>query len=287
MGSRTKARECALQALYQLDTSGGTPADALAGLWAHFEPVDEDTKLFAEALVSGARREQTTIDQLIQRTSTNWKLERMARVDRNILRLAVYEILKRSDVPVKVTLNEAIELSKKYGSEEASGMRLAFKKLFVFGLGSARSDEELAARLADALRRLAQAGVKDAALQLPARLAPERGVQTLMEGDGAIARALVFTPEPAKLVTSLSQSSGSSQVERRVVKVPSPPRVSPPPRTRQRPPPPVSPAGVTTAPPPSEPEQPADAPALRPPPPRPQRYVPPPPKEAGPKKKRH
>ena len=157
------------------------------------------------------------------------------------------------------------------------GMRLAFKKLFVFGLGSARSEEELAARLLDALRRLAQAGVKDAALQLPARLAPERGVQTLMQGDGAIARALVFTPEPAKLVTSLAQSSGGSQVERRVVKVPSPPRLSPPP---------VSP-GVTTTPPASEPEQPADASAPRPPPPRPQRYVPPPPKEAGPKKKRH
>src|SRR6266852_3091316 len=99
MGSRTKARECALQALYQLDTSGGTPA---------------------EVLVGGAQREQAAIDQLIQRTSTNWKLERMARVDRNILRLAVYEILKRADVPVKVTLNEAIELSKKYGSEDSS-----------------------------------------------------------------------------------------------------------------------------------------------------------------------
>ena len=120
MGSRTKARECALQALYQLDLSGGTPADALADLWAHFEPVDEDTKAFAEALVRGAQREQAAIDQLIQRTSTNWKLERMARVDRNILRLAVYEILKRADVPVKVTLNEAIELSKKYGAEESS-----------------------------------------------------------------------------------------------------------------------------------------------------------------------
>jgi hypothetical protein len=171
------------------------------------------------------------------------------------------------------------------------GMRLAFKKLFVFGLGSARTDEELAARLADALRRLAQAGVKDAALQLPARLAPERGVQTLMEGDGAIARALVFTPEPAKLVTSLSQSSGS-QVERRVVKVPSPPKASPPPRTRQRPAPadgsaPVSPPAGTAMPPASEPAQPADASAPRPPPPRPQRYVPPPPKEVGPKKKRH
>ena len=102
------------------NTSGGTPADVLAGLWAHFEPVDEDTKAFAEALVSGAWREQTTIDQLIQRTSTNWKLERMARVDRNILRLAVYEILRRADVPVRVTLNEAIELGKKFGSEEST-----------------------------------------------------------------------------------------------------------------------------------------------------------------------
>jgi transcription antitermination protein NusB len=120
MGSRTKARECALQALYQLDTSGGSASDVLAGLWAHFEPADDDTKAFAEQLVRGARGEQATIDDLIQRTSTNWKLERMARVDRNILRLAVFEILKRADVPVKVTLNEAIELSKKYGSEESS-----------------------------------------------------------------------------------------------------------------------------------------------------------------------
>ena len=120
MGSRTKARECALQALYQLNTSGGTPSDVLAGLWAHFEPADDETKRFAEALVRGAQREQQVIDELIQKTSTNWKLERMARVDRNILRLAVYEILKRSEIPVKVSLNEAIELSKKYGSEESS-----------------------------------------------------------------------------------------------------------------------------------------------------------------------
>ena len=60
------------------------------------------------------------IDELIQRSSTHWKLDRMARVDRNILRLAVYEILRRADVPVRVTLNEAIELGKKYGSEESS-----------------------------------------------------------------------------------------------------------------------------------------------------------------------
>ena len=118
------------------------------------------------------------------------------------------------------------------------GMRLAFKKLFVFGLGNARAEEALAGRLADAVRRLSTAGVKDAALQLPARLAPEVGVRTLMEADGALVRALVFTPEPAKLVTSLSQSSGAPQVERRVVKVPPPPKASPPARTmaRQTPP---------------------------------------------------
>jgi hypothetical protein len=165
------------------------------------------------------------------------------------------------------------------------GMRLAFRKLFVFGLGSARTDDELAGRLADALRRLSQAGVKDAALQLPARLAPERGVRTLMEGDGALVRALVFTPEPAKLVTSLSQASGASQVERRVVKVPTPSKPLAPVRTRQRPTPP---AGTPAVPPAAAAEpEPVDAPAApRPPPPPPQRYVPPPPKDPGPKKKR-
>jgi hypothetical protein len=166
------------------------------------------------------------------------------------------------------------------------GMRLAFRKLFVFGLGAARTDEELAGRLADALRRLAQAGVKDAALQLPARLAPEIGVRTLMEGDGALVRALVFTPEPAKLVTSLAQATGASQVERRVVKVPTPSKALPPSRTRQRPTPP---AGTPVVPPAAaKPPEPSDAPsAPRPPPPPPQRYVPPPPKEPAPKKKRH
>ena len=116
MGSRSKARECALQALYQLDLSGGTPADALAGLWAHFEPVDEDTKAFAEALVRGAQRELEAIDQLIQRTSTNWRLERMARVDRNVLRLATYELLHDpARQPVEVVLDEAIELVRRFG----------------------------------------------------------------------------------------------------------------------------------------------------------------------------
>ena len=97
MGSRSKARECALQALYQLDTSGGNASEVLLGIWSHFDPVDEETKRFAEALVRGAQREQEVIDEVIRRSSTNWKIERMARVDRNVLRLAVYEILRRAE----------------------------------------------------------------------------------------------------------------------------------------------------------------------------------------------
>ena len=120
MASRTKARECALQALYQLDTSGGTPEAALAGLFAHFEEADLADRAFAEQLVRGVQGERPAFDEIIQRYSQNWKLERMARVDRNILRLAVFELLRRGDVPVKVTLNEAIELGKKFGSEESS-----------------------------------------------------------------------------------------------------------------------------------------------------------------------
>lgn len=120
MGSRTKARECALQALYQLDLSGGDPHDAVRGVLAHFEEADEVTGRFADELVRGVQSERLQIDAIIQRSSTHWKLDRMARVDRNILRLAVYEILRRADIPIRVTLNEAVELGKKFGSEESS-----------------------------------------------------------------------------------------------------------------------------------------------------------------------
>ncbi len=120
MGSRTRARECALQALYQLDLGGGDPREAVRSVLSHFEEADQETEKFADELVRGVQSERAAIDELIQKSSTHWKLDRMARVDRNILRLAVYEILRRADVPVRVTLNEAIELGKKFGSEESS-----------------------------------------------------------------------------------------------------------------------------------------------------------------------
>ena len=113
---RTKARERALQALYQIDVAAEGIDDALARFWKSFEPVEREVRELAEGLVRGDAAHRRAIDDTIEEVSTNWRLDRMAKVDRNVLRLAVYELL-RTDVPVKVAINEAIELGKKYGSE--------------------------------------------------------------------------------------------------------------------------------------------------------------------------
>ncbi len=113
---RTKARERALQALYQIDVAAEGIDEALGRFWKSFEPVEREVMALAEALVRGVARHRRVIDETIERVSINWRLDRMAKVDRNVLRLAVYELL-RTDVPVKVVINEAIELGKKYGSE--------------------------------------------------------------------------------------------------------------------------------------------------------------------------
>jgi len=115
---RTKARERALQALYQIDVAAEGIEDALARFWRSFEPVEREVMDLAEGLVRGVAEHRRAIDDTIERVSTNWRLDRMAKVDRNVLRLAVYELL-RTDVPVKVAINEAIELGKKFGSESS------------------------------------------------------------------------------------------------------------------------------------------------------------------------
>ena len=115
---RTKARERALQALYQIDVAAEGIDEALARFWKSFEPVEREVRELAEAIVRGVAQNRRAIDDTIERISTNWRLDRMAKVDRNVLRLAVYELL-RTDVPVKVVINEAIELGKKFGSESS------------------------------------------------------------------------------------------------------------------------------------------------------------------------
>jgi N utilization substance protein B len=113
---RTKARERALQALYQIDVAAEGIDEALSRFWKSFEPVEREVMTLAEAIVRGVATHRRAIDDTIERISTNWRLDRMAKVDRNVLRLAVFELLQ-TDVPVKVVINEAIELGKKYGSE--------------------------------------------------------------------------------------------------------------------------------------------------------------------------
>ena len=115
---RTKSRERAIQALYQIDVAATDLDEALSRFWKSFEPVEREVRELAEGLVRGVAAHRRAIDDTIEEVSTNWRLDRMAKVDRNVLRLAVYELL-RTDVPVKVAINEAIELGKKYGSESS------------------------------------------------------------------------------------------------------------------------------------------------------------------------
>jgi transcription antitermination protein NusB len=115
-GKRTKARERALQALYQIDVAAEGIEEALSRFWKSFEPAEREVMTQSEALVRGVAEHRRAIDDAIEAVSVNWRLDRMAKVDRNVLRLAVYELLA-TDVPVKVVINEAIELGKKFGSE--------------------------------------------------------------------------------------------------------------------------------------------------------------------------
>lgn len=120
MGSRRKGREAALQMLYQVDVSGVGAEQAIQAYWAHLG-ANREGEAFANELVRGWARERERIDGLIRDVSQHWRLERMAWVDRNILRLATCELIAVTDIPRRVTLNEAIELAKRFGSEASAG----------------------------------------------------------------------------------------------------------------------------------------------------------------------
>ncbi len=116
---RRKAREHALQILFQLDIRKDKPsAVILKRFWTEYQP-DDEVKAFAEEIVKGTYKHLAEIDKLVHQCAKNWSLERMAAVDRNVLRMAIYEILYRMDIPTSVTINEAIEIAKKYGTDES------------------------------------------------------------------------------------------------------------------------------------------------------------------------
>ncbi len=115
--SRSRCREYALQVLYQAEYRGHRQGDALR-FWRHFHKGDKVPDYLVK-LVEGVAAHQEELDALIRQYSEHWRLERMAAVDRNLLRLALYELLHQPQIPAKVVINEAVELAKRYGSEES------------------------------------------------------------------------------------------------------------------------------------------------------------------------
>lgn len=120
MGVRRKARERALQALFFADMCRYDAHEALALFCTHFNPPEPILSFFTE-LTNGVVKHRRSIDRIIERFSKHWKLGRMSCVDRNILRLAVFELLSCPEIPAKVSINEAIEIGKKFGTEDSGG----------------------------------------------------------------------------------------------------------------------------------------------------------------------
>lgn len=131
MGDRRKGRELALQALYQRDLSGNQSPEWPVAFLRHFDAGD-DVNAFALALVEGVLERGAAIDALITEVSEHWRFERLSKIDLNVLRVATYELLATPDVPVSVVLNEAIEIARRFGTQESA--------LFVNGVLDAIAD---------------------------------------------------------------------------------------------------------------------------------------------------
>ncbi len=118
MGARHSGREIALQALYQIDLRGGASNDELALFFEAFAG-DDGARRFARELVDGVRGQRAALDREIAADLEHWSIGRLSRIDHNILRLALYELLHIGDVPARVSIDEAIELAKTYGDRDS------------------------------------------------------------------------------------------------------------------------------------------------------------------------
>lgn len=118
MGIRRDAREHALQALYSVELHPESPREAVR-LFMEAHPCGKTVRNFALGLITGVLDNQAGVDARIAEKSPNWSIARMAKIDLCIIRLATYELLYRDDIPRSVTINEAIEIAKKFGSEES------------------------------------------------------------------------------------------------------------------------------------------------------------------------
>ena len=119
MRARTRARECTLKILYQIEITKSTPEVALDDYFQWNEE-PQDVKDFTQTLVTGISSQISALDETIRKFAEHWEIDRMAVIDKNILRLGCYELLFLKDIPPKVSINEAIELGKKFGDIETA-----------------------------------------------------------------------------------------------------------------------------------------------------------------------
>lgn len=120
MRKRTFSRENALKILYAIDITKEPADEAAAKFWESNTEVSDTVKDFAEVIVHGVEENKEKINEMISECADNWKIERMAAIDRNIMRIATYELLFTEEVPPKVAINEAIEMAKKFGDKDSS-----------------------------------------------------------------------------------------------------------------------------------------------------------------------
>jgi N utilization substance protein B len=119
MRKRTLSREIALKVFYAWEMTKEDMPDCLTKYWTANEKVTDDIKQFTEQLVLGVWERRAEIDTIIAKYAMNWEISRMATIDRNVLRMATYELLYVADIPPKVAINEGIELAKKYGDRDS------------------------------------------------------------------------------------------------------------------------------------------------------------------------
>ena len=120
MRKRTLAREHALKIFYQAEITRRDIIQAAQIFWSEKEDQDKVVREFSDRITAGTQGRLDDIDKMISKYATNWQIKRMAVIDRNVLRLGVYELLYAPDIPPKVTINEAVDLAKKYGDLDSS-----------------------------------------------------------------------------------------------------------------------------------------------------------------------